>query len=681
MTPQEIAALVRAQAQAQGIDPEWAYRVAKAESAFNPRAVSPVGAQGVMQLMPGTAKELGVIDPFDPRANIDGGVRYLKQLSDRYGGDQVKASAAYNWGMGNVDRKGLERMPTETRNYIGKVARDDDPFADLNPYKQKQDDDPFADLNPYANQPKSQAAVQQGFQPTAQRQSEAVPESLGGRVAASAGSMLTDLGLGAKQVVNDMFLRNKRTSLGGDYVYKKLGYDPEKTKADLEVQVAEKRKLDKPLIDSQGGTTGRILGGVGAAIPTMLIPGGSTLGGTMLTGAGLGAMEPTASGESRAVNAAIGGAGGAAGYLVGKGISAVGSRMAERSASKAAQSEPLRQTMTAAKDAGYVFDPTAVNPSLSNRVLSGIAGKQNLAQRASIKNQEVTNQLAAADIGLRPGQAITKESIAALKKGEPAQVYDAMRGLGEIPASDSYAKALDKITEAYRGASKSFKVKSPVPELVENYRVSKFDSDSAVSAISLLREDAAKAFRAGDTALSKANRGIAAALEEELSKAPNAPKELLDQFRKARTQYAKIYSVEKALNEATGNVNAARIGREFADGKPLSGGLEKIGRTQQAFQKSLATQKGDSMPGISPFDAMTGVVSSGASGNPGFLATMLARPTLQSALLSRPAQALLARPQSSSTMLPRAMMNPRLEELMRYGLLGGALNTPQLPQQ
>lgn len=522
-------------------------------------------------------------------------------------------------------------------------------------------------------------AAPQGFQPTAQRQSEAVPESLGGRVMASAGSMLTDLGLGAKQVVNDMFLRNKRGSIGGDFAYNALGYDPEKTKADLEAQVAEKRRIDKPLLDSSGGTTGRIIGGIGAAIPTMLVPGASTLGGSILTGAALGGLEPTAQGESRAQNAAIGGAGGAAGYAVGKGITALGNKLTERAATKAAQSEPMRETIAAAKDVGYVFDPTAINPSLPNRVLSGIAGKQNLAQRASIKNQEITNQLAAADIGLPQGQAITKESLAALKKAEPAQVYDAMRGLGEIPVSESYTKALDRLTEAHRGAAKSFNVKSPVPELVDNYRVSKFDADSAVSAISLLREDAAKAFRAGDTALAKANRGIADALEEELGRAPNAPKELLDQFRKARTQFAKIYTVEKSLNDATGNVNAATIGREFAKGKPLSGNLEKIGRTQQAFQKSLATQKGDAMPGISPFDAMTGVISSGASGNPSFLATMLARPALQNALLSRPAQSMLAR-QAAPSMFPRMMRNPVMEDLARYGLLGGALNAPQFSQ-
>jgi soluble lytic murein transglycosylase-like protein len=78
--------------------------VCHSESAFNPYAVSPVGAQGLMQLMPATGARMGVLDPFDPRDNIMGGARYLKFLSDRYGGDLVLTIAAYHAGEGAVDR-------------------------------------------------------------------------------------------------------------------------------------------------------------------------------------------------------------------------------------------------------------------------------------------------------------------------------------------------------------------------------------------------------------------------------------------------------------------------------------------------------------------------------------------------------------------------------------------------
>ena len=97
--------------------PELIRSVVSAESDFQPQAVSPVGAQGLMQLMPETAAELGVEDSFDPQQNLLGGSRYLKQLLDKYEGDLDKALAAYNWGQGNVDRKGLAQMPEETRSY------------------------------------------------------------------------------------------------------------------------------------------------------------------------------------------------------------------------------------------------------------------------------------------------------------------------------------------------------------------------------------------------------------------------------------------------------------------------------------------------------------------------------------------------------------------------------------
>lgn len=100
--------------------------VVTAESNFRPDAVSPVGAQGLMQLMPDTARELGVEDSFNPQQNLSGGSRYLKQLLEKYSGDLDHALAAYNWGQGNVDRYGLHRMPNETRNYIARIRREID---------------------------------------------------------------------------------------------------------------------------------------------------------------------------------------------------------------------------------------------------------------------------------------------------------------------------------------------------------------------------------------------------------------------------------------------------------------------------------------------------------------------------------------------------------------------------
>lgn len=118
-----IAQQIRAEAEAQGMGQfaDLLVKQAHQESRFNPRAVSNKGAQGVFQLMPATAKDLGVQDVFNPQENIKGGVAYMKQLLVKYNGDITKALAAYNWGMGRVDRLGLERMPSETRKYLKNI--------------------------------------------------------------------------------------------------------------------------------------------------------------------------------------------------------------------------------------------------------------------------------------------------------------------------------------------------------------------------------------------------------------------------------------------------------------------------------------------------------------------------------------------------------------------------------
>jgi Transglycosylase SLT domain len=106
------------------LDPDLVKSVIKAESGFKVRAVSPKGAQGLMQLMPGTASQLGVPNAFDPEANVEGGTKYLRELLERYNFDLVKALAAYNAGPLRVEQFGGVPPYYETRAYVARVVRD-----------------------------------------------------------------------------------------------------------------------------------------------------------------------------------------------------------------------------------------------------------------------------------------------------------------------------------------------------------------------------------------------------------------------------------------------------------------------------------------------------------------------------------------------------------------------------
>ena len=106
------------------IDADFIASVIRAESANNPRAISPKGAQGLMQLMPQTANSLGVKDSFNPEANVDGGVRYLRELLLQYNGDAAKALAAYNAGPQRVQQYHGVPPYRETHAYVARVIND-----------------------------------------------------------------------------------------------------------------------------------------------------------------------------------------------------------------------------------------------------------------------------------------------------------------------------------------------------------------------------------------------------------------------------------------------------------------------------------------------------------------------------------------------------------------------------
>ena len=122
-SPQDIDAAIDQAASRHNVDPNLVRAVIKVESNFNPNAVSRKGAMGLMQLMPQTARQLKVQNPFDPQQNVDAGVRHLKQLMENYGGDVKLTLAAYNAGQGAVARSAGVPHFAETRNYVKRITQ------------------------------------------------------------------------------------------------------------------------------------------------------------------------------------------------------------------------------------------------------------------------------------------------------------------------------------------------------------------------------------------------------------------------------------------------------------------------------------------------------------------------------------------------------------------------------
>jgi soluble lytic murein transglycosylase-like protein len=121
-SPADIDTAIEQAAARHNVDPNLVRAVVKVESNFNPNAVSRKGAMGLMQLMPSTARELRVKNPFDPEQNVDAGVRHLKQLLENYGGDIKLTLAAYNAGAGAVARSAGVPHYAETQNYVRRIT-------------------------------------------------------------------------------------------------------------------------------------------------------------------------------------------------------------------------------------------------------------------------------------------------------------------------------------------------------------------------------------------------------------------------------------------------------------------------------------------------------------------------------------------------------------------------------
>lgn len=312
-----------------------------------------------------------------------------------------------------------------------------------------------------------------------------------------------------------------------------------------------------------------------------------------------------------------------------------------KAAKEAALEAPKQAGREAAREAGYVLTPTEAGAGKTARTTEGLAGEPRLAKAASEKNAAVTNALVRKDVQLPDDVPLSREALAS-KRREAGAAYAAIKDVGDIKNDAQYMAALDKIAEGYDTAAKSFPHRSenPFKKTLEGLKQETVSASSAIEEVKLLRNDADKAFRNGDKALGKAYRDAANALDDSMDRhltrlaAADRSPELagaVQKYRDARRLIAKTYVADKAINDTTGNVNAAVYARELKRGTKLDGDALTVAKFAQQFPRLAQPAEKVANTGATVHDVALGLLGKEAL-------LMGARPLARKALLSETVQ-------------------------------------------
>lgn len=414
---------------------------------------------------------------------------------------------------------------------------------------------------------------------------------------------------------------------------------------------------------------------------------GAGLAGAAIRGVGqgaiFGALQPTdgkgdyVEDKLKAIgySAAGGGAGNLLGSLIGRWIA---SGTAATQAAKAANATQDAAGV-AARAAGYTIPPVTTNPTMFNRLAEGLAGKLTTAQQASIKNQSVSNALVRKALGMADDAPITKEALATLRKDSGA-AYEAIASMPTPFVPDGkFAAAVGKINQQQQGVAAQFPsmANKEVQSLLDDLAAKEFDPRATIEAMKSLRFDASQNLGSRDpikVAFGRVQKETAKELEELVARNLKAQgmDDLFSAFQNARMQIAKVRTVEKSINETTGNVIAPKLARQLERGAPLSGDLKTVAEAARAFPKATR-EVAESMPGISPLDYGVGAGLGVATGSPVAMALPFLRPAARAAILSPAYQRMFGAPSYAPGLLS-AFGGPLTPQLGAALSAGGLLN-------
>lgn len=297
-----------------------------------------------------------------------------------------------------------------------------------------------------------------------------------------------------------------------------------------------------------------------------------------------------------------------------------------------------QQTLAQGRNAGYVVPPSTSNPTIGNRILESIGGKTGTAQDAALANMPVTNNLARSALGMDIGAEITPAALGTIR----ATAGQAYNGLAEkigttLPTDAAYADKLASIAGPYEKLAQELGPEFGNPKLtdmVSALNKPEMSPQAAIKATQVLREKADAAFGQGDKVLGKSYKALASNIEDLIERHLSniGETDALTQMQAARQTIAKSYSVQSALNTATGNVSAIKLGQQLAKGKPLSGDLFTAAQMGMAFPK--ATKEILDSGSVRNTDVILGGLAALAKHEPSLLLYPFARQGARAALLS-----------------------------------------------
>lgn len=670
-TPAQVLAFAAQEAERQGVPVDLVQNIVKAESGGNINAVSKKGAIGPMQLIPTTAKDLGV-DPNNWQQNVQGGVKYIGQMLNQFQ-DPRLAVAAYNAGPGNVQKHGGIPPFKETQNYVNKVVGMAEPKDEWSTVSGIQGASVAKDdWTP---------VVGVGGIPTAQAQ----PQSFVGDVktgvtqAIKGGTPTASAVIGGIDMLSSLI--NKGLTAAG------MDVGPNSAQAELNRRATEAAAQPKRTIgetfsavgDMAVNRPGLLLGSLAVPDPTSVFLPAKIAGATekALTTAG---AAPRVAERTGQVMGAFGTG------LTQAGLNQVGAPNLDQfntEAGLAVLTSPLaavggartpkpvapltaeQQAMANAVAQGIKVPPSQLTGGPVASFLETVLGKKAMGAQASISNKDAVVNQAKKVLGLTDAEDLTPDSFMNFRQ-EKGAAYQDLRNF-DYKADKQFLTNINDEVQRLRGLT------TTSPEQISTLKAiakTSLKGDDLVNNIVDLRDAGNSNIKSMDSATKRLGKTqLMAAKELEdiadrvLTKSGNDT--LVENFRNARKDIARSYTLEDSFNSVTGAINAKTIGNKMAKGKIVPEEMRAAGAASQFAPGYFAppSQAASGLTGTEGLSSMAALFS----GRPDIAAIVAARGAGRSAMLSGPVQRMMTptaptmgpvRPSARPAVAPYLMTTP-----------------------